>query len=111
LALKFFMWFLPTNPNNLGPARDFVHVPFYSGYQAIKHGWKSMVEGVKGGPVGITLGNIPDRMYPTNKSLFRDRKVISMPGKLEFKKKVRVIRHRSRYLRQRYSRRRNKFLL
>jgi hypothetical protein len=65
----------------------------------------------KGFGLGQVLGNIPDRMYPTNKSLFRDRKVISMPGKLEFKKKPVRVRHRSRYLRQRYVKRRNKFLL
>jgi len=70
----------------------------------------------KGFGVGTVLGNIPDRMYPTNKSLYRDRKVITMPGKLDWKFKPkaapkRVIRYKSRYLRNRYVKKRNKFLL
>lgn len=109
------MWFLPTNPNSLGAARDFAHVPYYSGYQAVKHGLNALSglgNAFKGFGVGQVLGNIPNRMYPTN---YRERTVITMPGKLDFKYKPklntrkRVQFSRSSYLRRRFMKKRNKF--
>ena len=93
----------------------FGNTPVYGPKSTIMQHGKNLV-GVhsKGFGVGAVLGNIPNRMYPTNTSLYRDRKVITMPGKLEFKRKParqRLIRHRSGYLRRRGAKRRNKFLL
>jgi hypothetical protein len=94
----------------------FGNTPVYGPKSTLGHYAKNIAaSNWKGFGVGTVLGNIPDRMYPTNKSLYRDRKVITMPGKLDFKYKKParrvLIRHRSVYLRNRYVKKRNKFLL
>jgi hypothetical protein len=88
----------------------FGNTPVYGPKSTLMHYGKNLV-GVhsKGFGVGTVLGNIPDRMYPINKSLFRDRKVINMPGKLEFKRKPIVkkksrVSYRSKYLLRRFKR-------
>lgn len=113
MVLKFFMSYEHLRYGGGLNRMLFGNTPVYGPKSTIGHYVKNIfASNWKGFGVGQVLGNIPDRMYPSNKSLYRDRTVISMPGKLEYKYKQQparrapVRRYRSRYLLNRFKRKR-----